>query len=739
MRLRGSLSQHRVCSPVTRLRRARRVDWSVSVSGGQGSHQVQAVFSRVQREAVKLCTRRRVGCATAQHAEVTAPWARRTLAMPGKKSSRASKRRAAAAKRRAAASSASAGALDASGDTTPAAPSATAPTDTAMGANAQGSDATGKAAAPPVHSSTTGASRSKASGSDSDNVKPSPIPAANGAAAAKSEAPSARCCGGCGAPNAALRCSRCRAVVYCSKTCQVAQWPLHKKTCSARAPGSKEEPAIVTESRGAAAGAGAGASHRRADHSKGAIITGPFVLDDATLEACRARVRRVYVRDYGLHAVRLSQAGAVLPLIFYNAPISPYPGRRLRGIDTYTNPAMPIAEELLADFPWEGLVTAKVERGCLAHEFNLTAFGTRLIGEMGELAAALYEAGDRRLIGNVGTESITFAAATAGAADVAGTNPPIFVIGLPRSGTSVLHLLLSMDPKARAPLNWEFGTPSALRGNDRRKKRAKAAHATNRGGARESEMAPDFPAEDHILFELLGISDLPREALPSDEAAADYHRWVAADLDWTAAYRMHKLIVRLLEAQEHMLAPQSHWVFKDPRTTALIEDVVKVYPNARFVMTHRPLQDVMASNLRARNPAGTDKDVMLHAFANVSKRALTARAAIDVSDMFRGVKTSRFCDVFMADVLADPVEAVTQIYSHFGMHMTDEYIAVLHEWERKNTRTPVDYSKTELPYAMGDVTRAFVRSGYVQAFPRTLPGVTILPGNIAMIEGGDVV
>lgn len=535
-----------------------------------------------------------------------------------------------------------------------------------------------------------------------------------------------RVCASCNAPSARFRCSKCKDTHYCSRECQSAAWREHKKVCVARkqtvsSKSGGRDPHAGLEAGGAGgAGRTPAGTRRVAVSRKGSYITGPFDLNETTLLAYKCSVSDDYTRDYGHHAVELSYRGDPLVFVMHDAPIM---HRTMSGPELFCNPAMPVMEELLDGFPWEGLVERSRGREFLVSEATVS-----FMRELGELAAAVYEAGVRRILGNVGTAGTTLASATASMKDIAGSNPPIFIIGMPRTGTSLLHKLLSLDPAARAPLNWEYHTPSSLHGSRAREVRAQDLHDNSRGHPRHTEMAPDFPAEELILFDHLGWG--AAGFLPGKDKQT--HLSWCNDVNVAALYRLHKVIIRLLESQGHAPLPSSHWVFKDPRTLLSLPQVLEIYPNARFVWTHRPLREVFASNFRARN-AG-DAKLLLQSFHSLVKDALKARDMIESRDAETGAATSRFVDVFMQDILDDPVAAVRKIYSAFGLSLTDEYVAKLSAWEETNSRSPVDYSSVDLPYEAGAVTSAFYAAGYVQRFPGVIPGVTILPSGLAVVN-----
>ena len=172
---------------------------------------------------------------------------------------------------------------------------------------------------------------------------------------------------------------------------------------------------------------------------------------------------------------------------------------------------------------------------------------------------------------------------------------PLFIVGLPRSGTSILHELLAQDPASRAPLSWEARFPcpppeTATRETDPRIEQADrvflfwnelvpAYRTMHEMGARIPCECIWLTAHSFRSEEFLG-----RQQLPS------YGAWLAA-ADLRPAYRYHRLMLQLLAARQ----PTERWVLKAPSHMAALGTLLAEYPDARIVMTHRDPLKTMGS------------------------------------------------------------------------------------------------------------------------------------------------
>ena len=253
---------------------------------------------------------------------------------------------------------------------------------------------------------------------------------------------------------------------------------------------------------------------------------------------------------------------------------------------------------------------------------------------------------------------------------------PVFVMGLPRSGTTILHNLLSQDPDNRSPQRWELDDPSppprtATYLTDPRI--AVAAEAVAR-------IEPEFRAMHHMGAQLpeecIQMQTLAFQSL-SFWSAIDlplYTDWLLNEADARLSYEFHKQYLQHLQA----FAPRTRWVLKAPTHLFWIEELLEVYPDASIVFTHRDPAEVLPSNasliafLRSRVAEPDPKAVgaeQVKVWSLAVRRAMAARARI--------ADSSRFIDTHYGDFITDPLAVVRRVYSHFAMPMTAKGMAAM--------------------------------------------------------------
>ena len=248
---------------------------------------------------------------------------------------------------------------------------------------------------------------------------------------------------------------------------------------------------------------------------------------------------------------------------------------------------------------------------------------------------------------------------------------PLFIVGLPRTGTTVLHHLLAQDPQVQALEHWLARTPRPRPPRDAWPSDADFRFAEARVDemfARAPEMRAIHQIEAHLPDECWNL--FSQTFLHSSwEANADvrgFARWWAGR-DLRAAYARHRRNVQLIGHRES----DRTWVFKDATHLFDLDALFAVYPDARIVHTHRDptalVPSVCSLCWAAREPLGEGLDregfgrSTLELWGRAIDATLSARARRDAT---------RFHDLSFERFVADPIAAVGEIYDHFGRSLT---------------------------------------------------------------------
>ena len=278
---------------------------------------------------------------------------------------------------------------------------------------------------------------------------------------------------------------------------------------------------------------------------------------------------------------------------------------------------------------------------------------------------------------------------------------PVFIVGLPRTGTTHLHGIVSKDPANRTPLTWEVMYPAASRSPDD-VARARSQTDTRLGWA--DRLAPEFMRIHPIA------ADLPQECIAitaqvfmsiqfhTTHDVPSYQNWFET-ASQRLAFDFHQRFLQHLQAKSTAMdggsaanagaicGPGSRWVLKAPGHLFALEGLLERYPDARIIHTHRDPLRVMAS-------MASHATVLRRAF---SDSANPRKIAADWADRwaralekFLAVRdrapAAQFLDVSFESIESDPLGTVERVYDFLGWPMTDAARAAMQSFLDANPK-----------------------------------------------------
>jgi hypothetical protein len=249
---------------------------------------------------------------------------------------------------------------------------------------------------------------------------------------------------------------------------------------------------------------------------------------------------------------------------------------------------------------------------------------------------------------------------------------PLFVPGLPRTGTTALHRLLAADPAHQGLELWltEVPQPRPPRSTwEDDPVYTAVAQAYRQQHADDPEMAGmHYIAADEVeeCWRLLRQS-MASVSFESLAHLPTYSRWLDA-YDWAPAYRRHRANLQLIGLHEG----HRRWVLKNPSHLFALDALMAAYPDALVVQTHRSPHAAVASacSLSAHASRG---------WSTVFQGARVGRDQLDLLargvDRFRRARAAypaaQFTDVYYDDLVADPVSTAARVYEAFGLPFDD--------------------------------------------------------------------
>ncbi len=257
-------------------------------------------------------------------------------------------------------------------------------------------------------------------------------------------------------------------------------------------------------------------------------------------------------------------------------------------------------------------------------------------------------------------------------------NRPIFVTGLPRSGTTALHRLLTADPAHQGLEMWlaEMPQPRPPRGTWAENPTFQAIQV---GYERHHVEHPEFMGMHYIAADTIEECwQLLRQTLraASYECLAHlptYSAWLRGQ-DWTGPFRRHKRNLQIIGLND----PGQRWVLKNPSHLFSLDAIMAVYPDALVIQTHRAPRTVIGSmcSLAAHATEGFS-NTFQGAVIGAGQLELWARGLEEFAAARPRYDPAQFLDVDYADFTADPVGTVESVYGRFGLDYSDAAAAAV--------------------------------------------------------------
>lgn len=258
---------------------------------------------------------------------------------------------------------------------------------------------------------------------------------------------------------------------------------------------------------------------------------------------------------------------------------------------------------------------------------------------------------------------------------------PLVITGIPRTGTTALHKLLSMDPQFQGLERWLTEAPQPRPPRD-----TWAANpqfqATVAGleaffaAVPEMKLAHDMVADE--VDECLEVlqQGFVTNRYPSSIFTPSYDRWFRAQ-DELPSYRRYADVLRLIGVD----APDRRWLLKNPGHVAQLDCLLEVFPDACVVQTHRDVVKAIgsiSSTLHIARKMFEGDQVRLEA---IGPRELDYWAsAMESTARTRARHPARFHDVHHAEFLRDPMGVVRKIYERFDLALSPEAERRMRAW-----------------------------------------------------------
>jgi len=246
---------------------------------------------------------------------------------------------------------------------------------------------------------------------------------------------------------------------------------------------------------------------------------------------------------------------------------------------------------------------------------------------------------------------------------------PIFIVGQPRTGTTILFDVLAQDPALRPPLTWEVDNPWPLPRPETYTTDPRIAE-TQASIEMSEQIVPGLLAF-HPMGALVGQECVRITAgqfcsmiFPVQYRLPSYSRWLLYEADHQPAYAYHRMFLQHLQS-----GVPGQWLLKSPAHLWQLDALVAEYPDALIVQTHRdPLNVISSISALTHHLRHLASDESW-----ITECAAQSREEIVVG-LERGMKlrdslSQRVVDVQFADFIRDPFATIRGVYAELGREL----------------------------------------------------------------------
>jgi len=356
---------------------------------------------------------------------------------------------------------------------------------------------------------------------------------------------------------------------------------------------------------------------------------------------------------------------------------------RTLGIDPFRLKADKIMQKAIKTADYQGEIPAHCIEGLsmmidsIARESRINPFG----------ALAIKGLLERTLYGRLKMEQVF--AANPRITELPITEP-VFIIGMPRSGTTILHALLHQDEAHRSPLAWECLLPYPVPLQESRKDNPNL-NVIKKEFTQLFKLVPDFQKkhymEAHAPQECIGLNmlDFNSFQICAQLYVPSYLHWFMNQADRLGTMRFHKRFLQYLESGD---IKSERWLLKTPMHMMRLKELFTVYPDAKIIMTHRHPAKVIASAASlissVRSLYSNHEDVyrsgkeQFDLWRECFARFLADRKELDKED--------QIIDLRFEDFANDQLGIVRHIYKRFNWHLSDDTVSHMERFLAANPK-----------------------------------------------------
>jgi hypothetical protein len=269
---------------------------------------------------------------------------------------------------------------------------------------------------------------------------------------------------------------------------------------------------------------------------------------------------------------------------------------------------------------------------------------------------------------------------------------PIFLTGLPRSGTTYFQYLFDLDPDLRMMRTWEGERPAPPPAVD-----PESARQRRQVSLENAQLMRELTGGKIDAFHLTDV-DGPQECLAILDqtfvnpgllwpmSGEGYLKYLLHGADLRAAYEYHARVLKLLQWS----APPRRWTLKWPCHLLALDAIADVYPDATFVVTHRDPVQALASNCSLAHMlrTGTDPDydpkIIGRDMLNLVHEHVDRLVAFDIAQSQAGRSSLVHVDYYR--LVESPETVMPEAFEAVGLEWTPGVEDRIRTWRAENPK-----------------------------------------------------
>jgi hypothetical protein len=263
---------------------------------------------------------------------------------------------------------------------------------------------------------------------------------------------------------------------------------------------------------------------------------------------------------------------------------------------------------------------------------------------------------------------------------------PLFIVGLPRTGTTILHRLLVSHPQNQGLEYWLGSYPqprpdvSTWVGHERYQEVEKSLGMLDQINP-ELKKVHEMTAAGADECRLLLMQSFANVTFQSNATVPRYEQWLYR-ADMRAAYRLYADTLKLIGLND----PGKRWILKDPSHLWAMDILLDTFPDATVIQTHRDPVRLIPSVCSLVLIAWRMQEPDISPEVVGERQLLQFQTVLDKSLAVRKQQPERFIDVFYEDFVRDPVTQVEKIYRALDEELDAEDAAAMRSWMASHPR-----------------------------------------------------